>query len=52
MSSEDGFSLVLASLKAYLELGVELNLIADRHPDLHGENQPGRSDEILTEGVT
>jgi|MudIll2142460700_1097286.scaffolds.fasta_scaffold1296355_1 hypothetical protein len=42
MNSENGFSLVLASLKAYLEFGIELNLIADRHPDLHIENQPGK----------
>ncbi len=28
-----GFSLVLAGLKAYLEHGIQLNLIADRFPD-------------------
>jgi uncharacterized protein YndB with AHSA1/START domain len=34
MDSVAGFSLVLAGLKAYLEHGIELNLIADRFPDL------------------
>ena len=34
MDSAVGFSLVLACLKAYLEYGIELNLIADRFPDL------------------
>jgi uncharacterized protein YndB with AHSA1/START domain len=34
MDSASGFALVLAGLKAYLEFGIELNLIADRHPDL------------------
>ncbi len=34
MDSAAGFSLVLAGLKAYLEYGIELNLIADRFPDL------------------
>jgi uncharacterized protein YndB with AHSA1/START domain len=33
MDSEAGFELVLAGLKAYLEYGIELNLIADRFPD-------------------
>ncbi len=38
MDSEAGFELVLAGLKAYLEYGIELNLIADRFPDnLAGE---------------
>ncbi len=31
--SEAGFSLVLAGLKAYLEYGINLNLIADRFPE-------------------
>lgn len=31
--SEAGFALVLAGLKAYLEHGIKLNLIADRFPD-------------------
>jgi uncharacterized protein YndB with AHSA1/START domain len=30
--STQGFSLVLAGLKAYLEHGIELNLVADRYP--------------------
>jgi uncharacterized protein YndB with AHSA1/START domain len=30
--STQGFSLVLAGLKAYLEQGVQLNLVADRYP--------------------
>lgn len=30
--SAEGFSLVLAGLKALLEHGVQLNLVADRHP--------------------
>jgi uncharacterized protein YndB with AHSA1/START domain len=33
MDSVAGFNLVLAGLKAYLEHGIELNLIADRFPD-------------------
>jgi len=33
MDSAAGFTLVLAGLKAYLEYGIELNLIADRFPD-------------------
>lgn len=33
MDSASGFALVLAGLKAYLEHGIELNLIADRFPD-------------------
>ncbi len=31
--STSGFSLVLAGLKAYLEHGIQLNLVADRWPD-------------------
>jgi uncharacterized protein YndB with AHSA1/START domain len=30
--STEGFALVLAGLKAWLEHGVELNLVADKHP--------------------
>jgi uncharacterized protein YndB with AHSA1/START domain len=33
MGSAVGFDLVLAGLNAYLEHGIELNLIADRFPD-------------------
>ncbi len=33
LGSVEGFTLVLASLKAYLEFGVNLNLVADRFPD-------------------
>jgi hypothetical protein len=28
----EGFTLALAGMKAWLERGIELNLIADRHP--------------------
>ena len=34
LDSATGFTLVLAGLKALLEHNVELNLVADRHPDL------------------
>ena len=30
-----GFSLVLAGLKAWLEHGIDLNLVADRNPEAH-----------------
>lgn len=33
MNSAAGFSLVLAGLKAFLEHGIELNLVADHDPD-------------------
>lgn len=33
VDSMGGFAYVLAGLKAYLEHGIELNLIADHHPD-------------------
>lgn len=33
IGSTEGFSFVLAGLKAYLEHGVRLNLVADRFPD-------------------
>jgi uncharacterized protein YndB with AHSA1/START domain len=32
LDSTEGFAFVLAGLKAYLEHGVQLNLVADRHP--------------------
>lgn len=32
MDSTEGFTLVLAGLKAYLEHGIQLNLVADRFP--------------------
>jgi uncharacterized protein YndB with AHSA1/START domain len=32
LDSTEGFTFVLAGLKAYLEHGVQLNLVADRHP--------------------
>ncbi len=38
LDSATGFQLVLAGLKAYLEYGINLNVVADRHPDLI-ENQ-------------
>ena len=33
LDSQGGFSFVLAGLKAWLEHGIPLNLIADHHPD-------------------
>lgn len=33
-----GFSLVLAGCKAFLEHGIELNLVADHNPDAHVVN--------------
>ncbi len=36
LDSTGGFALVLAGLKAWLEHGIELNLVADRFPDGHG----------------
>lgn len=35
LDSMGGFSFVLAGLKAYLEHGVRLNLVADHQPDAH-----------------
>lgn len=35
LDSTGGFTLVLAGLKAFLEHNIDLNLIADRHPDGH-----------------
>lgn len=32
VDSKGGFSMVLAGLKAYLEHGIRLNLVADHHP--------------------
>lgn len=34
IDSMGGFAFVLAGLKAYLEHGIALNLVADHHPDL------------------
>jgi uncharacterized protein YndB with AHSA1/START domain len=34
IQSTEGFALVLAGLKAWLEQGVTLGLVADRHPDV------------------
>lgn len=33
IGSESGFALVLAGLKAYLEYGINLNLVSDRFPE-------------------
>ncbi len=35
IDSMEGFSLVLAGCKAYLEHGIHLNLVADHNPDAH-----------------
>jgi uncharacterized protein YndB with AHSA1/START domain len=35
IDSMGGFTMVLAGLKAQLEHGIELNLVADHHPDAH-----------------
>ena len=35
INSMGGFSLVLAGAKAFLEHGIELNLVADHNPDAH-----------------
>jgi uncharacterized protein YndB with AHSA1/START domain len=35
IDSMGGFSFLLAGCKALLEHGVELNLVADHHPDAH-----------------
>lgn len=44
--STQGFTFVLAGLKAYLEHGVELNLVADQVPDGHVEGwEDVRDDE-------
>ncbi|HEX9090578.1 MAG TPA: hypothetical protein VF831_03770, partial [Anaerolineales bacterium] len=39
MGSAAGFGLVLAGLKAYLEHGIELNLVADRFPEQRVDQQ-------------
>lgn len=36
--STEGFALVLAGAKAWLELGVQLNLVPDRHPDMRKDH--------------
>jgi len=33
LDSMGGFNLVLAGAKAWLEHGIELNVVLDRHPD-------------------
>jgi uncharacterized protein YndB with AHSA1/START domain len=38
LSSTEGFNLVLAGLKAYLEHNIRLNLVQDRFPDGIGEH--------------
>lgn len=38
----NGFSLVLAGAKAWLEHGIELGLVPDRHPDAHVAAGGGR----------
>jgi uncharacterized protein YndB with AHSA1/START domain len=51
LDSMGGFSLVLAGLKAYLEHGVHLNLVADHQPDAHvagGGEYP--SDRVVAHG--
>ena len=35
LDSAGGFSFVLAALKAWLEHGIQLNIVADHHPDGH-----------------
>ena len=35
IDSMGGFTSLLAGLKAFLEHGIELNLVADHHPDAH-----------------
>ena len=35
VDSKGGFTSVLAGLKAYLEHGIQLNLVPDQHPDAH-----------------
>lgn len=35
MDSTQGFTFVLSGLKAYLEHGVQLNLVGDKAPDSH-----------------
>lgn len=40
LDSIGGFSLVLAALKAWLEHGIALDLVADRDPEAHVSYQP------------
>jgi uncharacterized protein YndB with AHSA1/START domain len=43
LDAKGGFTSLLAGAKAWLEHGVELNLVADHHPDLsHGWRSPTR----------
>lgn len=35
IDSKGGFALVLAGVKAYMEHGIALNLVADQYPDAH-----------------
>ena len=42
IGSAAGFELVLAGLKAYLEYGIRLKLIEDRHPDLLVNQEIGK----------
>lgn len=39
IDSMGGFTSLLAAMKAYLEHGIELNLVADHHPDAHVKNE-------------
>ena len=41
IDSADGFALVLAGAKAWLEHGIELNAVRDRHPDMLVEGWKG-----------
>ena len=43
MDSMQGFSLLLAGAKAFLEHGVELNLVPDRYPDAIVKGWSGKS---------
>jgi hypothetical protein len=38
LDSMGGFSFLLAAAKAFLEYGIELNLVADHHPDAHAHD--------------
>ncbi len=40
IDSKGGFTLVLAGLKAFLEHGISLNLVADQHPDAAKSETP------------
>lgn len=35
LDSQGGFTYLMAAAKAYLEHGIELNVVADHHPDAH-----------------